>query len=418
MMHRSFFLCAALVLLLSLTACGKGTQGTQQEPGASSAPVSPAEEAISGTNTPLIVEETAVKVRGVESDFLRAYLINGKAYFPLEDAGKIFDLPAAYDEDSRTASFGSPDRAYVDVPIPRLSMFPSVSLATGLPVYWQWTDGEIVELTTLTKGVPYGEILPRLADLFQNDGFAVPRESLFSQFTQDHPEFAQGERESTWLRYTNGMEAEPDAVQISDGGTDNNGIPIVKLRLYPAPRQKSRSPEPAEGLEQGKLLLYGEERSERIYLLEGAPYLAADDALTLFGQASWYNPVDGAVHVGRPYRQRLFVPDLSMFPNLSALFGAPAAELNVCPEGTTLWYEAEFDGVFPAVWEGLSAQGLTPATEEEFARLCSDNPEFAQGSRENTFFLSVEGSEAAFGLQFSPSETSRGKEAVVMRICA
>lgn len=428
MNHRKICLCAmvAFTFMLSITGCNNDGMAVENSSSLlSSLPESssslPSEEISSSSNTsePIAVEPLPVSIYGVQSDRYQAYLMNGKSFFTLETAAGIFDVPISYEKDSQTVSIGDPEKAYIEVPIPELTMFPSISLVTGLPANGAWTNGKIVDYVSLTKGVPFDDILPQLKNLFKQDGFMLLEEEAFSEFIAAHTEFSEGNRENTWFRYTNGEGSEPDVAQILDGGVDDNEIPIIKVRFYPASQVKSRESEPIEGMEQGKIFLYGEERNETAYLLDGAPYLAVDDTLTLFGRRSFYSQNDNMVYVAQAGRENvsIYFPDISMFPNFSHMLNSKAVEVYCDAGELTLWYQMDFETEFPKIREELLPQGFALATEEDFEKLATRNRQFSQGIRENTFTLQQTTREEPIGLQFSPSQTSQGDEAVAVRIC-
>ena len=422
MKKQLFRFCAAVIAfacVLNAEGCSVIQAGESAPP--SSEPSLSSSEPLSSSQAdsePMAAEPVRVNLYGVETDAYQAEVINGKAFFSVEEAAGIFDIPISYDEASKTVSIGDTDSAYPDVAIPELTMFPSVALVTGLPARSVRTNGSVVEYESLTQGVPFEEILPQLGALFEQDGFAVPDEAAFSDFLSSHEEFAKGSRENTWFRYTNGEGTEPDAAQILDGGMDENQIPIVTIRFFPASQTRSKASEPIAGMEQGKILRYGEECQETAYLLNGVAYVAAEDTLTLFGKRSVYSEEDAAVSVGQTDREDIsvYVPDISVLPSLSGLFDSAAAELYIEATGIVLWYPAGFEAELPSIAQQLTEQGYAPASAEEFEALAEKSRAFSEGTQEYTWLFTPADGEEPIGIQLSPSQTSQGEEAVAVKI--
>lgn len=169
------------------------------------------------------------------------YKISGNLYLDFDDVSNWFKTEFTCEPAKQTISIDgnvvAQANALYYMP-DDLSAYPNLEDITGFPPYEVWTDectsGGVIDYKYAVKDKSFQIAMEKISAKLKSKGFNAATKKQYENLTvaSGISAFKQGKIENTYVKYKNSKEDfNPETIQIIDGGSDKNKMPIIVVKL-------------------------------------------------------------------------------------------------------------------------------------------------------------------------------------------
>ncbi len=177
--------------------------------------------------------------------------INGNLYLNLSDVSCLFQTRIRYDQANHEILLGDEPRADAVRPMQTIDLeeYPNPEDMVGPPPDEVWSEDNLAaNFKFVVKDGSYQDIRKKIEDKLKAEGFTIATEKQFNEIpnTSYTLAFQQGKIGNTYVKtsriqYSNGelsSDTYQSAVQLIDGGLDENKHPIITVKMLSGPYER------------------------------------------------------------------------------------------------------------------------------------------------------------------------------------